>query len=139
MWLYTRTAAGVALGLAVCGAISLVVVLTTLLWGGARERTDAHDLNEIYLGDLGIYHLGRYTPVRGMNLSLLDVRLQAGTPSVLQFTVGSRTRHGTIRSSDVRVLVPQGREDEAADLVARYRREFELADQDAAASTEGGQ
>lgn len=137
MWLYTRTAAGVALGVAVFGAISLVVVLTTVLWGGTRERADAHDLDDIYLGDLGIYHLGRYTPVRGMNLFLLDVTLQGGRPSVLQFTVGSRTRHGMMRPSDVRVLVPQGREGEAADVVARYCREFQLDGQDASASTEG--
>ena len=131
MWLYTRTAAGVALGVAVFGAVSLVVVLTTVLWGGARERADAHDLDDIYLGDLGIYHLGRYTPVRGMNLFLLNVALQAGSPSVLQFTVGSRTRYGTVRPAETRVLVPQGREGEAADLVARFHREFKLEGQGA--------
>ena len=127
MWAFTRTAAGAALGFAVLGAAGLLVVATTFLWGGARERPDAPDLDETYLGDLGIYHLGRYTPLRGTNLFLVRVELHAGDPNVLEFTIGSRTQHGTVRPSEVRVLVPAGREGEAAELVARYRGEFGLA------------
>ena len=65
MWLATRTATGVILGLAGFGAISLVVVLTTARWGGARERTAAPDLAEISLGDMFLAGALRSLSARG--------------------------------------------------------------------------
>ena len=73
-----------------------------------------------------MYALGRYTPLRGFNLFLGQVELKAGDPAVLTFTIGSRTRYGTIRSTEIRVAVPSGREAEAAALVERFRTEFGL-------------
>ena len=113
------------LGLAGFGAVGLLVVATTYLWGGARERRGARDLDDVYLGDLGIYQLGRYTPVRGFNVFLTAVEARPGAPAVLAFTIGSRTRYGT-RTTEVRVAVPAGREAEAATLAERFRREFGL-------------
>jgi hypothetical protein len=122
MWTYTETARGVAIGFAVLGAAGLLVVLTTWLWGGARPRREASNLDDIYLGDLGIYHLGRYTPVRGLNLFLTRADVQPGDPPVLHFEVGSRMQYGSVRSNEVRVLAAAGHEAEA--LAERFRREL---------------
>lgn len=122
----TDSASAGLLGGAILGAVGLLVVVTTYLWGGAREREGARDLDEVYLGDLGIYQLGRYTPVRGFNVFLVGVEARPGDPAVLAFTIGSRGRYGT-RTSEVRVAVPAGRETEAAELAERFRREFGLA------------
>ena len=65
MWISTRTATGVALGLAGFGAISRVVVLTTARRGGARERADAPDLDEISLGDMFLAGALRSLSARG--------------------------------------------------------------------------
>ena len=127
MWAATRTVTGAALGIAAFGVAGLLVVATTLRWGGARERPGALDLDDTLLGNLGISHLGRYTPLRGFNLFLEKVDLLPCAPAVLAFTVGSRTRYGTVRSSEVRVAVPPGGEAEAATLAERFRREFGLA------------
>jgi hypothetical protein len=124
MWAYTETATGAAIGFGVLGAAGLLVVLTTWLWGGARPRREATNLDDIYLGDLGIYHLGRYMPVRGFNLFLTRTDYQPGDPPVLHFEVGSRTQHGSVRTNEVRVLVPAGREAEAEALAERFQREL---------------
>ena len=126
MWAYTEEARGAAIGFAVFGAAGLLVALTTRLWGGATARPDAPDPDDTYLGPLGVYQLGRYTPLRGFNLFLQRVDLRPGAPAVLAFTIGSRTRYGSVRTTETRVAVPPGREDEAAELAERFRREFGL-------------
>jgi hypothetical protein len=119
-WLQVETATGALLGFMALGAAGLIVVATTYPWGGARPREEAANLGDIYLGELGIYHLGRYTPVRGVNLFLTGVELQPGDPTVLQFAVSSRGRYG-LRTNEVRVAVPAGREAEAAALAERFQ------------------
>ena len=49
MWAYTETAEGAAIGFAVLSVDGLIVVVTTRLWGGARPRREAANLDDIYL------------------------------------------------------------------------------------------
>ena len=111
---------GVAIGFAVFGAAGLLVVLTTLRWGKATPREDATDLDDIYLGELGIYQMGRYTPVKGPNIFLTGVELIADQPAAIRFDISSRSQYG-IRTNEVRVAVPTGKEAEAAAVVDRFR------------------
>lgn len=127
MWRYTGTSEGAAIGFGVLTAIGALVVVTTWFWGGARPRHEATDIGDIYLGDLGIYHLGRYTPVQGFNLFLTAADYLAEDPPALRFAIGSRTQHGYVRTNEVRVMVPSGRETEAEEIAARYQRQFNLA------------
>jgi hypothetical protein len=126
MWFLTDSATGAAVGFGVLGLIGAIVVVTTWLWGGARQREEASDIDDIILGELGIYHLGTYTPVKGFNLFLTRVDYVDEIPPALSFWIGSRTQHGIVRQNEVRVLVPAGREEEGRDIAARFRRHFDL-------------
>lgn len=127
MWFSTRTFAGAAIGLAVFAAAGALVVATTWLWGATSANPAGPDPDGICLGAGGIHQFGRYAPLRGFNLFPQRVELVPGPPAALAFTVGTRTRYGGVRSTETRVAVPPGREDEAAALVERYRREFGLS------------
>lgn len=69
-WVLTGTGAGSALAAAAFGAAGLLVAGATYLWAGASGRGGAPDPNDVYLGDLGIYQIGRFPPPRGLNLFL---------------------------------------------------------------------
>jgi hypothetical protein len=127
MWAATRTATGAALGIAAFGAAGLLVVATTLPWGGARERPGALDLDDTLLGDLGISHLGRYTPLRGFNL-FLERSICCPAPRPSSRSPSARGR-GTARSAPRRSgsrSRPAGRRKRQS-LAERFRREFGLA------------
>lgn len=126
-WLVTRNAMGALLGAALLGSAGMLVVVTTWLWDGARPKQDADDLDEVYLGDLGIQALGRYTPLNGINLGLRSVTFTNGDPSYLTFTVVSRGQYGEQQPRDIPVPVPAGHDEEAAALVDRFRKRFGLA------------
>lgn len=126
MWVQVRTVAAIAIGLVVLGAAGVLVVLTTWFWGAASENPAGADPDGICLSAAGVHQFGRYTPLRGFNLFLQRVALVPGEPSTLAFTVGTRTSSGGIRSTETRVAIPPGREDEAAALAARFRQEFTL-------------
>jgi hypothetical protein len=125
-WLVTRDATGALLGAALLGGVGLLVVVTTWLWDGARPKHDADDLDEIYLGDLGIQALGRFTPLSGINLALKTVSFTKGDPGYLTFTVVSRGQYGEQQPHDVPVPVPAGHDAEAEALVLRFRERFKI-------------
>ena len=125
-WLFTRDATGAMLGALAFGAAGLLVVVTTLLWDGTRPRNDASDIDEVYLGDLGLYAFGRFTPFSGMNLSLKAVKLTKGDPSYLTFTTVSRGEYGNQQSRDVSVPIPAGHDEEAETLIERFKQRFSL-------------
>ena len=126
-WLFSRDATGALIGAALLGGAGMLVVVTTWLWDGARPKQDADDLDEIYLGDLGIQSLGRFTPLSGINLGLKDVTFTKGDPGYLTFTVVSRGQYGEQQPRDIPVPVPAGHDDEAAALVDRFRERFGLS------------
>jgi hypothetical protein len=125
-WLFTRDAKGAMLGALAFGGAGLLVVVTTLLWDGTRPRQDANDIDEVYLGDLGIYAFGRFTPFSGVNLSLKAVKLTKSDPSYLTFTIVSRGQYGEQQPRDVSVPIPAGHEDEGETLVERFKQRFSL-------------
>jgi hypothetical protein len=125
-WLFTRDATGAMLGALAFGAAGLLVVVTTLLWDGTRPRHDASDIDEVYLGDLGVYAFGRFTPLSGVNLSLKTVTMTKSDPSYLTFTVVSRGEYGNQQPRDVSVPIPAGHEEEAETLVERFKERFAL-------------
>ena len=125
-WLFTRDATGAMLGALAFGGAGLLVVVTTLLWDGTRPKHDASDIDEIYLGDLGIYAFGRFTPLSGVGLSLKAITLTKSDPSYLTFTVVSRGEYGNQQPRDVSVPIPARYEEEAETLVERFKQRFSL-------------
>jgi len=125
-WLFTRDAKGAMLGALAFGGAGLLVVVTTLLWDGTRPRQDASDLDEVYLGDLGIYAFGRFTPLSGVGLSLKAIKLTKSDPSYLTFTTVSRGEYGEQQPRDISVPIPAGHEEEAETLVERFKQRFSL-------------
>ena len=126
-WLFTQDATGALLGALAFGGAGLLVVVTTLLWDGTRPRQDASNIDEVYLGDLGLYAFGRFTPFSGTNLSLNAVKLTKNDPSYLTFTTVSRGQYGNQQSRDISVPIPAGHDEEAETLVERFRQRFSLA------------
>jgi hypothetical protein len=125
-WLFTRDATGAMLGALAFGAAGLLVVVTTLLWDGTRPRHDASDIDEVYLGDLGIYAFGRFTPLSGVNLTLKAIAMTKSDPSYLTFTTVSRGEYGNQQPRDISVPIPAGHEEEAETLVERFKQRFSL-------------
>jgi len=125
-WLFTRDAKGALLGALAFGAAGLFVVLTTLLWDGTRPKHDSSDIDEVYLGDLGIYAFGRFTPLSGINLSLKAITMTNSDPSYLTFTTVSRGQYGEQQPRDISVPIPAGHEEEAGTLVERFKQRFSL-------------
>jgi hypothetical protein len=110
---------GLALGLG--AGVPLGLLVGAIAYGLARATHRRRQVapGEAFIGPRGVFQDGRYTDWGGMSGSLGGVKLvpPSGTaPTVVEFTV--RGRRGA--SGTVRVLVPAGKEAEAAALVARF-------------------
>ena len=112
-----------ALGGALILAVGLAVSVGLLLAGRARYARRARETGDVILGSLGIHHPGRYVPLRGFNLRLVDVAVERGSPAALRVRTASRSQYGT-RTQETRVPIPRGREAEAEALGARFRNEL---------------
>jgi hypothetical protein len=109
---------GLALG-GILLAIGLLVAVTTWIGGRLRHRRrSAHDA-EVYISALGVIQPGDYTPIRAMNVRLTKAEIVTGDVTTLRLTTESTTENLTTRSHTVRIPVPRGREDEAAQVTRR--------------------
>ena len=107
-------------------AVGLVVSAGVRLAKRARYARRARETGDVTLGALGIHHPGRYVPLRGYNLRLVDVAIEPGSPAALRFRTASRGQYGT-RTQETRVPIPRNREAEAEALAARFRNELGLS------------
>lgn len=108
--LVTLAAFGVFIG------IGLLVTLQT--WGAARWRyARKHQTGgDVYISTTGILQPRGYLPHSGFNLKLTAAEVEPGDPDTLRLQVSSYTEDALTRSSEIRIPIPYGREDEAREV-----------------------
>ena len=100
--------------------LALLVMETTSPATLARFRRRG----EIYISPVGIYRRpGGYTAMIGFGVVLRQVELVDGTPPHLRFITVVQGSAGATKQRWADVAVPAGREDDARQLVKRFRTE----------------
>ncbi len=101
---------------AIFAVIGLLVTLQT--WGVARWRyLRRHRAGgDVYISTTGVLQPRGYLPYTGFNLRLTVAEVEPGDPDTLRLQVSSYTEDALTRSSDIRIPVPYGREDEAREI-----------------------
>ncbi|HYI14391.1 MAG TPA: hypothetical protein VEX37_03300 [Thermomicrobiales bacterium] len=96
--------------------IGLLVTLQT--WGMARWRYMRRHraAGDVYISTTGVLQPRGYLPYSGFNLKLTIAEVEPGDPDTLRMQVSSYTEDAITRSSDIRIPVPYGREDEAREV-----------------------
>jgi hypothetical protein len=102
------------------GYVCLVMLATNVdTWARTRKT------GEISISRLGIYHRpGGYTPLTSAGYQLSNVTLINAAPAYLRFEVTHRRSLLLPRTALADVVVPVGREDEASQLVDRFRTQL---------------
>ena len=97
-------------------SIGLLVTLQT--WGAARWRYARRHraVGDVYISTTGVLQPRGYLPYSGFNLKLTVAEVEPGDPDTLRLQVSSYTEDALTRSSDIRIPVPYGREDEAREV-----------------------
>jgi hypothetical protein len=108
--LVTLAAFGIFVG------IGMLVTLQT--WGTARWRYMRRHRagGDVFISETGILQPRGYLPYNGFNLTLTVAEVEPGDPDTLRLQVSSYSEHAVTRSSDIRIPVPYGREDEAREV-----------------------
>lgn len=97
-------------------SIGLLVTLQT--WGAARWRYARRHraVGDVYISTTGVLQPRGYPAYSGFNLKLTVAEVEPGDPDTLRLQVSSYTEDALTRSSDIRIPVPYGREDEAREV-----------------------
>lgn len=113
----------VFVGVAMTGCC-VVVILT--IWATSVERLARRKpTGEIYISPLGIYRdPGGYVVLRSLGVRVCGVELIEGRRPVVRFDAQVKQRYGSTRRHWADVAVPAGREDEARQLVERFRADL---------------
>jgi hypothetical protein len=108
--LVTLAAFGIFLG------IGVLVTLQT--WGAARWRYARRHraAGDVFISTTGILQPRGYLPYSGFNLKLTVAEVESGDPDTLRLQVSSYTEDALTRSTDFRIPIPYGREDEAREV-----------------------
>lgn len=98
--------------------IGIGVLVTLQTWGVARWRYMRRHraAGDVYISMTGILQPRGYLPYNGFNLRLTIAEVEPGDPDTLRLQVSSYTEEAITRSSDMRIPVPYGREDEAREV-----------------------
>jgi hypothetical protein len=98
--------------------VGIGVLVTLQTWGVARWRYMRRHraAGDIYISATGILQPGGYLPYNGFNLRLTIAEVEPGDPDTLRLQVSSYSEHAVTRTSNIRVPVPYGREDEAREV-----------------------
>jgi hypothetical protein len=114
--------------LAAAGAVGLTAALVAALLGGANaagHRRSFTSTREAFVGRESAFINGTHHRWTALGTTLDTVELlpagPAGQPAAIQFNLLLQSRHGR-GSQSVRVPVPAGREDEARQVLAHFRR-----------------
>jgi hypothetical protein len=114
-------ASDVLAGLLAAGAflgIGLVAAATTLISGRIRLARRRRVTGDVYISDTGVLQPSGYMPFRGFNQRLTEVAVEEGQPPSLRFVTESWSDSGLPRTSEFRIPVPPGHEDDARSLAA---------------------
>ncbi|HEX5166013.1 MAG TPA: hypothetical protein VFV93_11500 [Thermomicrobiales bacterium] len=129
--LFTAIIALVVAGLAYVGSRDLLVTLgafglfvaigalvTLQTWGMAKWRyaRRAKAAGDVYISTSGILQPQGYLPYSGFNVRLTEAEVVPGDPDTLRLQISSYSENAISRTSDIRIPVPYGREDEAREV-----------------------
>jgi hypothetical protein len=98
--------------------VGIGVLVTLQTWGAARWRYIRRHRagGDVYISATGILQPGAYLPYNGFNLQLTIAEVESGDPDTLRLQVSSYSEHAVTRTSDIRIPIPYGREDEAREV-----------------------
>lgn len=114
---------GLLVGAVLGVPIGILGGILTYVIGKSTYKKRLANVGEVYIGPKGVYQEGSYSGLKGYGLKLQKVEVQQGDPSVLHFEVrDSRGRSTT--TTEIRVAVPRGQEQQATELVQRFQGEM---------------
>jgi hypothetical protein len=98
--------------------VGIGVLVTLQTWGAALWRYQRRDRagGDVFISATGILKPGAYLPYNGFNLRLTIAEVEPGDPDTLRLQVSSYSEHAVTRTSDIRIPIPYGREDEAREV-----------------------
>lgn len=94
------------------------LLITVQTWGAAKWRYARRHkaAGDVYISMTGVLQPRGYMPYNGFNLKLTTAEVETGDPDTLRLVVSSYTENAVRRSSEFRIPIPYGREDEAREV-----------------------
>jgi hypothetical protein len=105
--------------LGIFGLFVLIGVLVTLqTWGAAKWRYARRHkaAGDVFVSTSGVLQPRGYLPYSGFNVKLTEAEVEPGDPDTLRLQISSYSEHAIARTSEIRIPVPYGREDEAREV-----------------------